>query len=141
MDNVQRNKIQKCNEPSSISFRCTVFWFQIIVQYKVPLRLPQNVIETVTCHVIVPVICKLKVSSSSYSITSLGHCGLFRSQLSYRLVVSYVVVQVVVFLLDDNSEVVLGACCLPKMKVALFILSFIFLIYVYLIFTCRGICL
>jgi hypothetical protein len=24
-----------------------------------------------------------------------------------------VVVQVVVFLLDDNSEVVLGACCLP----------------------------
>jgi hypothetical protein len=38
---------------------------------------------------------------------------LFLSQLSCRLVVSYVVVQVVVILLDDNSEVVLGACCLP----------------------------
>jgi hypothetical protein len=52
-------------------------------------------------------------SSSSYSITNLGQGGLFRSQLSYRLVVSSVVIQVVVFLLDDNSEVVLGACCLP----------------------------
>jgi hypothetical protein len=51
--------------------------------------------------------------SSSYSITNLGQGGLFRSQLSYRLVVSYVVVQVVVLLLDDNPEVVLGACCLP----------------------------
>jgi hypothetical protein len=40
----------------------------------------------------------------------------FRSQLSYRLVVSYVVFQVVVFLLDDNSEIVLGACCLPPIK-------------------------
>jgi hypothetical protein len=36
---------------------------------------------------------------------NLGQVGLFRSQLSYRLVVSYVVVQVVAFLLDDNSEV------------------------------------
>jgi hypothetical protein len=52
------------------------------------------------------------IRSSSYSITNLGQGGLFRSQMSYRLVVSYVVVQVVVFLLDDNSEVVLGACCL-----------------------------
>jgi hypothetical protein len=52
-------------------------------------------------------------SSSSYSIANLGQGGLFRSQLSYLLVVSYVVVQVVVFLLDDSPEVVLGACCLP----------------------------
>jgi hypothetical protein len=48
-----------------------------------------------------------------YSITNLGQGGLFRSQLSCRLVASKVVVQVVVFLLDDNSKVVLGACCLP----------------------------
>jgi hypothetical protein len=40
---------------------------------------------------------------------NLDQGGLFRSQLSYRLVVSYVVVQVVVFLSDDNSEVVLRA--------------------------------
>jgi hypothetical protein len=53
------------------------------------------------------------IYTSSYSITNLGQGGLFRSQLSYRLVVSYVVFQVVVFLSDDNSEVVLGACCLP----------------------------
>jgi hypothetical protein len=53
------------------------------------------------------------MSSPSYSITNLDQGALFRSQLSYRLVVSYVIVQVVVFLLDDNSEVVLGACCLP----------------------------
>jgi hypothetical protein len=33
-------------------------------------------------------------SSSLYSITNLGQGGLFRSQLSYRLVVSKVVVQV-----------------------------------------------
>jgi hypothetical protein len=28
-------------------------------------------------------------------------------------IISSVIVQVVVFLLDDNSELVLGACCLP----------------------------
>jgi hypothetical protein len=39
-------------------------------------------------------------------ITNLGHGDLFRSQLSYRLVVSYVVDQVVVFLLDVILEVV-----------------------------------
>jgi hypothetical protein len=56
---------------------------------------------------------KRGTSSLSYSIRNLGQGGLFRSQLSYLLVVSYVVFQVVVFLSDDNSEVVLGACCLP----------------------------
>jgi hypothetical protein len=49
--------------------------------------------------------------SSSYSITNLGRGGLFRSQQSCRLVISWVVVQVVVFLLDDNLEVVSGDCC------------------------------
>jgi hypothetical protein len=53
------------------------------------------------------------LSSSSYSITNLGQGGLFRSQLSYHLVVTKVVIQIVVFLLVDNSQVVLGACCLP----------------------------
>jgi hypothetical protein len=43
-------------------------------------------------------------SSSSYSNPNLGQGCLFRSQLSYRLVVSYVVFQVVVFLLDDKSS-------------------------------------
>jgi hypothetical protein len=42
------------------------------------------------------------VSSLSYLITNSGQGGLFRSQHSRRLVVSYVVVQVVVFLLDDK---------------------------------------
>jgi hypothetical protein len=52
-------------------------------------------------------------SSSSYSVTNLGQGDLFRFQLSYRLVVSSVVVQVVVFLLDDNLVLVHGVCCLP----------------------------
>jgi hypothetical protein len=43
----------------------------------------------------------------------LGHGGLFRSEHWRRLVVSYVVIQVVVFLLDDNSEVVLEAYSVP----------------------------
>jgi hypothetical protein len=37
---------------------------------------------------------------------NLGQGGLFRSQLSRRLVVSSVVVQVVVFILDDILKVV-----------------------------------
>jgi hypothetical protein len=45
--------------------------------------------------------------------TKLRQSDLFRSQHSRRLVVSSVVVQVVVFLLDDILEVVLGACSLP----------------------------
>jgi hypothetical protein len=51
--------------------------------------------------------------SSSYSITNLGHSGLSLFQHSHYIVFSSVVVQVVVFLLDGNSEVVQGACCLP----------------------------
>jgi hypothetical protein len=54
----------------------------------------------------------IKFSSSSHTITNLGHGGLFRSQLSYRLVVSSVVDQVVVFLLDVILEVVQKACSL-----------------------------
>jgi hypothetical protein len=52
-------------------------------------------------------------TSSSYSTTNLGQGGLFRSQESRRLIVSSVFVQVVIFLLDDNLEVVLGACSPP----------------------------
>jgi hypothetical protein len=44
--------------------------------------------------------------ASWYSITNLGQDGLFRSQHSRCLVVSSVVVQVGVFLVDDILEVV-----------------------------------
>jgi hypothetical protein len=42
----------------------------------------------------------------SHSITKLGHGGLFHSQHSLHLELSLVVVQVVVFLLDDILEVI-----------------------------------
>jgi hypothetical protein len=51
--------------------------------------------------------------TSSYSITNLGQGGRIRFQHSSRLVISSVVVQVVVFLLDDNLNVVYGACSPP----------------------------
>jgi hypothetical protein len=51
--------------------------------------------------------------SSSCSITNLGQCGLFQSQQSCLLIVSWVVIQVVIFLLDDKLNVVLGACSPP----------------------------
>jgi hypothetical protein len=44
---------------------------------------------------------------------NLGQGCLFRSQHSRRLVASSVVVEVVVFLLDDNLKVVLEAYSLP----------------------------
>jgi hypothetical protein len=56
--------------------------------------------------------CKETLSSSSYSITNLGQGGLFQSQHSRQPVASSLVVQVVVFLLDDTLEVVLGASIL-----------------------------
>jgi hypothetical protein len=59
---------------------------------------------------------KSSSSSSSYSITKSGQGVLFRSQHSYRLVVSSLVVQVVVFLLDGILEVVYGACSLPELQ-------------------------
>jgi hypothetical protein len=56
---------------------------------------------------------KWRQTSSSYSTTNLGQSGLFRSQHSRRPVISSVVAQVVVFLLDDILKVVHGICSVP----------------------------
>jgi hypothetical protein len=66
---------------------------------------PWNVINMYVCK-------PLPLSSSSYSITNLGQGGLFWSQHSRHLVVFSVVIQVVVFLLDDNLNFFEGACSL-----------------------------
>jgi hypothetical protein len=49
-------------------------------------------------------------ASTIIVITNLGHGGMFQSQHLRRVVVPAVVVQVVVFVLDDNLKLVLGAC-------------------------------
>jgi hypothetical protein len=46
-------------------------------------------------------------------MTNLGQGGLFQSQHSCHQVISSVVIQVIVFLLDNNLKVALRACSLP----------------------------
>jgi hypothetical protein len=67
---------------------------------------------------------KIVKDKSSYSITNLGQGSLFRSQQSRRLVASSVVVQVVVFLLDDNLELVWEPVVFHSLNVSEPIVSF-----------------